>query len=257
MIRGFALSTRGNQKHINDDKVVLDEVAICAGMISTEIIEPTIAAVFDGVSQGGRGDEASNYAASLVIEKLSSFEKELGAANLKCLLDDINNYLVNLQKSEKAYYPIATTISGIAIDEDSRVIGFNSGDSRVYRFRSGMLVQMTTDHTIIQSLTDSGADDYLIDEAENSSAHIITKALGLQTVCDSVAEVDDFGEFVEGDIYLGCTDGLYDFIGREDIKRALSADVGLDIVGRTLVDMAIHKGSYDNISLFLLAKEKK
>lgn len=255
MIRGFALSTRGNNKRVNDDKVILDGVAICAGMMSSEIEGPTIAAVLDGVSQGGRGSEASNIASSLVIEHLCNAECEVTLEDVSVLLQDINDDLFSRQSCEKASSPIATTISGLAVSDSSKIIGFNSGDSRIYRFRNGMLVQMTTDHTLVQSLTDSGADDCLIDQAANANAHAITKALGIQRKNDIAADVEDFGELIDGDVFIGCTDGLSGFLGRDDIKRVLSAGVDLAVMGKTLVDMALHNGSHDNISLFMLARD--
>lgn len=254
MIRGFALSTRGNNKRVNDDKVILGRAAICAGTISSKIEGPTIAAVLDGVSQGGRGSEASNIAASLIIEHLCSAEHEVTSEDITALLQNINYELLSHQNSEKNPDPIATTISGLAIGDNSKIVGFNSGDSRIYRFRNGMLVQMTTDHTLTQSLIDSGADDYLIDQAENTNAHTITKALGIQDKSGIVADVEEFGELIDGDIFIGCTDGLSGFLSRDDIKRVLSAGVDLTIMGKTLVDMALHNGSYDNISLFMLVK---
>ena len=50
---------------------------------------------------------------------------------------------------------MATTITGIYIDGND-FITFNSGDSRVYRFRNGLVRQLTHDHTILQELVDSG-----------------------------------------------------------------------------------------------------
>lgn len=257
MIRGFAITTRGSEKEVNDDKVVLGSFALSSGFVLSRFEEPLIAAVFDGVSQGGKGSEASNIAASLLLEHLCSTDCEAGMDDIKVLLDDINRALIEFRRSCSASSPSATTISGIAIGAGSRIIGFNSGDSRIYRFRNGMLVQMTVDHTVIQSLIDSGADELLIDQAERTDAHAITKALGLLFGNLEVADVEEFGDFAEGDIYLGCTDGLSGFIDREDIKRVLSAGIDLDIAGKTLVNMALHNGSYDNISLFLLAKDSR
>lgn len=253
MIRGVAISTRGRIKLVNDDKVVLNGCAICAGVNAAEIEAPAFAAVFDGVSQGGRGSEASTIASTLVIEHFCSNDCEVGKKDIESLLADINETLISHQR-ETAPEPIATTISGIAISANSKVIGFNSGDSRVYRYRNGMLVQMTTDHTVIQSLVDAGADDSLIEQAEATDAHAITKALGIKATDGIVADIEDFGEFLDGDVFIGCTDGLSGFLTREDMKRVLSAEVSSIVAARTLVDMALHNGSHDNISIFVLAR---
>lgn len=254
MIQGFAITTRGSEKEVNDDKVVLGNLALSSGFVSSRFEEPFIAAVFDGVSQGGKGSEASNIAASLLLEHLYSTDCEAGMDDIKALLSDISAALVRFHRSSGASSRAATTVSGMAVGTGSRIIGFNSGDSRVYRYRSEMLVQMTVDHTVVQSLINSGADEFLIDRAETTDAHVITKALGLPSGNQEVADVEEFGDFVEGDIYLGCTDGLTGFISRDDIKRVLAAGVSLEVAGKTLVSMALHNGSYDNISLFLLTR---
>ena len=50
---------------------------------------------------------------------------------------------------------MGTTVSAILMVDDYAVIA-HIGDSRIYLFRDGDLTQITTDHTFVQRLVDSG-----------------------------------------------------------------------------------------------------
>jgi len=261
MYRGFAITDRGTEKPLNDDKVMFGNTVLSAGSAEFCGEAPVIAAVFDGVSAGGHGAEASNIATAAMIDYC---ERAKRASSNRSTLDDepldevftgIHEELLSYRRSIGSSEPVATTVSGISIGAGHRIQGFNSGDSRVYRFRDGMLVQMTVDHTVVQGLIENGADNYLVDQAEEANGHVITKALGVPSEAN-VVDLESFGEFQPGDIYLGCTDGLSGFLDRDVIKRVLSRKAPLPIAGKTLFDIAIHNGSYDNVSLFLITLEE-
>ena len=82
----------------------------------------------------------------------------------------------------------------------------NVGDSRVYLFRNEKLVQLTEDHTYVNTLLNAG----IISEeqaASDSRKNVITKALGAEdTVEPDFFQVD----IKKDDIFIRFTDGLYD-----------------------------------------------
>lgn len=258
MICGFAITDRGAEKALNDDKVLLGGSVLSAGQVEYAGEGPVFAAVFDGVSFGGHGAEASGIATASFVDYCARIKRraDRGVENdetLEEVFAGIQAEMVDYRRDIQSKSAVATTVSGVHVRADGKITGFNSGDSRVYRFRDGMLVQMTTDHTVMQTLSDAGADDVLIDQAEETEAHVITKALGIPDGIDNV-DIEDFGTFEPGDIYMGCTDGLAGFTDRQTIKRVLSQDVPLSTSGKTLVDIALKNGSYDNISVFLLSR---
>lgn len=259
LISVFAVTDRGIEKAVNDDRVLMGDCVLSAGCVGGVRELPFCAAVFDGVSCGGHGAEASSIASSRFVGYAERFGKGLfGSLSdeeaLGGVLGDIQAELLAYRNSISSREAIATTVSGIAMGSDDRLLGFNVGDSRIYRFRAGMLAQMTTDDSMVQSLIDNGADIHLIEQAKEESAHVITKALGIP-LKDLGAPVEDFGVFMLGDIYLGCTDGLSGFVSRDEIKTCLASDLTVREKGLALRDMALRAGSYDNISLFLIAIE--
>src|SRR5262249_4807337 len=79
-----------------------------------------------------------------------------------------------------------------------------AGDSRLYRFHDGALVQVTRDHRYIQELLDSGVLSEL--EAEyHPRRSVITRAVGV----DAALKLDSReGPIAAGDIFLLATDGV-------------------------------------------------
>jgi serine/threonine protein phosphatase PrpC len=123
------------------------------------------------------------------------------------------------------------------------------GDSRAYRFRDGILVQLTRDHSLIQGQIDAG----LIDpHAALYSPHrnLLTRALGI--AAEMEVEVHDY-ETQAGDLYLLCSDGLSDMLPDDQIADLLTSSTGtLDRACEDLVEVANRKGGIDNISVIVI-----
>src|SRR5262249_27527159 len=116
--------------------------------------------------------------------------------------------LANLKVHERAQrdercHGMGTTIVA-ALFLDHRVIIGHVGDSRVYRYRQGRLVQLTEDHSLINDyikMRRLSADEV----GKFPHKNVIVRALGMK---ESV-QVDLITEQLEvGDIYVLCSDGL-------------------------------------------------
>ena len=130
-------------------------------------------------------------------------------------------------------------------------VAVHVGDSRLYRWRAGRLVQLTRDHTMLQELVDGGI--MTPDEAANSKFRgLLTRGLGVARIV--VPEVG-VHEALRGDLFLLCSDGLTDMLGDGDIAGLLAAgragSGGLGEVADRLVEEANRKGGRDNVSLIL------
>jgi protein phosphatase len=77
------------------------------------------------------------------------------------------------------------------------------GDSRMYRYRHGVLSQVTEDHSMVQELLRRGL--MTPEEARTSlNRNLVTRALGI----DPMVEVDvREQQYEDGDIYLLCSMG--------------------------------------------------
>lgn len=125
------------------------------------------------------------------------------------------------------------------------------GDSRVYRYRNGALLQLTEDHSL---LNDYIKMRQLTPEEIEAFPHknVIVRALGMK----ETVRVDVTHELPEdGDVYLLCSDGLSGMINDDEIARYLAEDADLDTVCQTLIDAANKNGGTDNITVILVRYE--
>lgn len=130
--------------------------------------------------------------------------------------------------------------------EGNRLTVAHVGDSRVYRFREGVLQALTVDHSMYAQLKAGGADvpPRHLFQFKNQ----ITRALGLPA--DHLADTAVF-ELRSGDRVLLCTDGLYDPFTDEALE-ALVAGGDATTACQRMVDAAFTAGSHDNITLVVV-----
>ncbi|MGD9247342.1 MAG: SpoIIE family protein phosphatase, partial [Desulfobacteraceae bacterium] len=126
------------------------------------------------------------------------------------------------------------------------VIG-HMGDSRTYRYRNGILKQLTKDHSLVQDQIDQG----LITKEQartHSMRNVILRAVGVRP---SPALDTLRGPVYQGDLFLLCSDGLTDLVEDSEIKMVLSLDADLSLKTEHLIDLAKRAGGKDNITVVL------
>jgi PPM family protein phosphatase len=138
---------------------------------------------------------------------------------------------------------MGSTVAVLRIADDRAVIG-HVGDSRVYRLRAGLLVQLTIDHSLLAQLYAAGAPPP--DPSTFPWRHVVTRALGTATGEPEV----QLEEALPGDVYLLCSDGLSEVLDPSRIAELLAAPA--EIACRALVDAAFEAGSRDNISAIVV-----
>lgn len=139
-----------------------------------------------------------------------------------------------------------TLVCGIFAD--NKIVVGHIGDSRMYRLRDDDFVQLTEDHSLLQTQINAG----LMTKAEARHAsyrHMITRALG--TSLD--VELDLSEHVVElGDVYLLCSDGLTDLVEDDEVKSAIiSASGDMNLAVKQLLALANSYGGNDNISMLI------
>ncbi|WP_299197887.1 bifunctional protein-serine/threonine kinase/phosphatase [uncultured Amphritea sp.] len=150
------------------------------------------------------------------------------------VLGSINGWLFSqTQRSEfrfnkdKGY---VCTLSAVVFKASSLHI-FHIGDSRIYRLRGEGMETLTKDHRAWISKEKS----------------YLSRALGISIDMELDYQTSTLHE---GDIYLLCTDGVYEFIETPFIFQALQdyAD-DLDKAAEIIVKQAMENGSNDNLTL--------
>jgi len=124
----------------------------------------------------------------------------------------------------------------------------HAGDSRLYRWRAGKLVQLTRDHSFSQELLDAG----MVSEEEARqlpAKNLVTRALGADAELEPEIATHDLNA---GDVLLLCSDGLSEMLNHAEIETIVGADETLELRAQRLVALANEAGGRDNVSVILV-----
>jgi protein phosphatase len=218
--------------------------------------------VCDGMGGHASGEIASQVAADALLRFLSSdryaadfrWPKEA----LQHLTDearalDAGVRLANVQVYASAlanpqHKGMGTTVVGM-LAGPQRLGLVHVGDSRIYRLRGAQFEQLTDDHSLLNHYLRTRP---MTPEQIRSFAgkNVIVRAVGLRDSVDPEVQVCDY---LPGDIYLMCSDGLNDMVHDEAIAHAMRAlRHDLEAMGNRLIDLALHGGGKDNVTVLLL-----
>lgn len=133
------------------------------------------------------------------------------------------------------YEGMGTTFIGM-FSYEGRVYMMNIGDSRLYRYRSGILKQLSADHSMRELTGD-----------ESAPSNMIYNSLGAGT--SAFADfIELTGQLLDEDLFLLCSDGLSDMFTDDQIEELLQYTP----TAVHLIEAAKAAGGRDNISVVLL-----
>ena len=202
-----------------------------------------VSAVADGMGGHKAGDVASQMAVAIVGERLKGLRPTAGA--LKKGIEEANRKIYDQQLTNRDLSGMGTTMTALWEDQKRILLG-HVGDSRAYRVRGGEMDQLSQDHSMVGELVRQGV--LTLEEAQRHPyRNIITRALGAESTVD--VDIMDLAK-LPGDIYLICSDGLYEYIQDEEMKRILLSQP-MNQAADTLLSLALHRGGQDNISLVI------
>ncbi len=130
---------------------------------------------------------------------------------------------------------------------NNRIFVANVGDSRAYRIRTNKIEQLTTDHSLVAEQIRAGILKPK-EAKEHRFKNIITRSVGFQ----EGVEVDIEARGIKGnDVYLLCSDGLYNLVSNEEMLDLVKNNSLKDSC-KHLIDIANARGGDDNISVILV-----
>jgi serine/threonine protein phosphatase PrpC len=205
--------------------------------------------VADGI--GGRlaGEIASSTAVSITDKIVRSDPKESPHILLKQAFYEANNVLFQAGKKPEQL-GMGTTMTA-AIANDKEIFWAHVGDSRAYIINKNGIRQLTEDHSLVQELLKKG--NITSDEAHNHpQKNILVRSLGQE----SLVNVDIGHDYWQkGDYLLLCSDGFYNMLEDYEIIALLAIDDDLDRTVKNMVQLALERGGFDNISVVLVRCE--
>ena len=210
------------------------------------ICEPPLFAVADGMGGARAGEVAAGLAAAALEEAGSETR---GAEGVAALIVEANRRIWERSLNDPRTTGMGTTVTAALVDAASGAVAIGHvGDSRAYLLRGGTLEQLTTDHSLVAELVESGV--LTPEEAErHPQRSAITRALGTEPT----VEVDAFTMQAEsGDLFLVCSDGLSAMISDEAVSAAIeTAERDPELAADALVAAANARGGEDNVTVVL------
>ncbi|MBQ7132403.1 MAG: serine/threonine-protein phosphatase [Oscillospiraceae bacterium] len=234
----------------NDDAVLAGNAIIINGEHSSNPSGDFFVGVADGVSNSQNGSLASRK----TLELLSS-SKAFSRKNLCKLTLGIHEKIAQISKKNNYPSNMQTTLCALHVEKSGRIHYINVGDSRLYRFRSNKLVQISKDQSFVEMLYDKGKISHE-QKRIHSGRNLVLTAIGADdgSIEPEIGEISESFDF--GDIFLLCTDGLTDYVYDVDIESILTLPLPLTQRIKQLYELALKNGSQDNISIATLAKIK-
>lgn len=205
--------------------------------------------VADGMGGHAGGDVASSLATQ-AITAVADERFETVALAQETLVDAVKHSAQELSDAVREHPDLqgmGTTVSAM-IRHDDKVVVAHIGDSRIYLFRNQKLEQITTDHTFVQKLVETGritAEEAMVHPRRN----VLMRVLG---DFDMNPEIDTFVlETEPNDRWLLCSDGLCGYVSDDAVAKILRETPDAAAASAKLVEAALDRGAPDNVTVVI------
>lgn len=209
---------------------------------------PHLLVVADGMGGHAGGDVASSVAiAALAPLDGESHGPDDALDELERALEAARDEIVARTEAEPDLAGMGTTVTAI-LRAGNKLAMVHLGDSRGYLLRDGALTQVTTDHTFVQHLVNTGK--ITPEEAEHHPQRsVVMRVLG--DFDPDVAPDLSVREARPGDRWLLCSDGLSGFVSGDTIADTLRDVADVDACADRLVQLALRAGGGDNVTVIV------
>jgi len=219
----------------------------------------------DGMGGEAHGEVASALAVETVVKHCLDAEANpaslvLGemqpgwSAKTKRLSTAVHLANENIFKSAEENperHGMGATLTAAWIDGTKLSIA-HVGDSRAYLLRSGSLLQLTRDHSLVAEQVRRGI--LTAAEAEESEMQsVLLRALGAQPEIEVDAEEHIL---FPRDVLLLCCDGLTRMVTEPEIAGTLQAETNPTSAAEKLIALANERGGLDNITVIVVRLDK-
>lgn len=231
------ISDTGHKRRINEDAFITrPEIGLWA------------------VADGMGGHQAGEVASAAVVDALAGLPEPKSLEQAIALVDNAligtNDKLRALAEQMRNGEIIGSTAVVFLVHGDRGAVLW-VGDSRLYRYRTGNLEQLTRDHSLLDEIS-AGEWPEHIGSAQGMRCNIITRAVGADATLNlDRREVD----FRKGDLFLLCSDGLDKELDPNRIANLLGQG-DEKTTARALIDAALEQGARDNVTVVVVRCER-
>ena len=243
----FGVTNVGKRRQSNQDCFALRMVC-----------DYLVAIVCDGMGGANGGKIASEVACETFCNSLCTRIEELHAEDpdsvpsildklIRKAIDAANEQIYKLALKNRDLAGMGTTLVGCVI-QGHKVIFFNIGDSALYHVRGDKIRKLTRDHSLVQSLIDSGKLTPE-DAAHHPNKNVITRVVGV----DEHVEADLSRCNIASGYLLLCSDGLSNYLSGPDLAFFLNEEGEIQEKAELLINYANAKGGADNITAVVIS----
>ncbi len=207
-----------------------------------------LAVVADGMGGHAGGDVASRLAVEMILQTYKEHSSLHPTEILKLAFERANAEIVERARQQAELAEMGSTCTALAL-QNGHAYFAHVGDSRAYLIRDNHILKLTRDHSVVEEMIAEG----LIQREEalnHPQKNVITRALGMGPQVNVDVSQMPIPLYV-GDAFLVCSDGLTGLVSDQEI-RAIIVDHSTAGAGRQLLDLALNRGGYDNITIQIL-----
>jgi protein phosphatase len=230
-MKTYSISQKGPERAINEDHFLVKHFHNGA----------VILAVADGMGGHAAGERASQIAVG-ALDGLDP-ESQTMEIHLLELVQTARHNVCTTSAEEEGVRGMGTTLT-IAFVRDGILHWIHVGDSRLYLYREGALVQVTEDHTVSGLLLRGGE----ITEEEAKTHPLRNTLISCIGRDDFEADMGVF-EVAGHDVLILSTDGLHDTLSEERMEFILGSKTELKDQLSGLVHAALSAGAGDDITV--------
>ncbi len=206
--------------------------------------------VSDGMGGGEAGEIASQIVEETIGDALAESADEspgLRKYTVQQAIQKANRKIFQYAK-DRGYKQMGATLALLLLDSwnPGKISICHIGDSRIYRYRDGVLTLLTRDHTVGNEMK---ANIPLADHKMSAMAHVLTRAIGTGLCALSDWQVM---EVSPNDLYLLCSDGVSGMLSDEEIAGVFAAHDSLAAVKSELTERIAAAGAGDNFTFIVL-----
>jgi len=202
------------------------------------------------VADGMGGHLVGDVASGKIVAALDSVEPDPVLSRyvnkVEDALLDVNEKMLEYAQVMFDEGTMGSTVVSLII-KDRIGVCLWTGDSRLYRYRNQKLLQLTRDHSQLEDMIEFGL---LSREhaASYAQKNVITRAIGVESPL--YLDVTIFTTQI-GDIFILCSDGLYNAVNEQELIDAL-ASRNVENIAEELIQKAIQQGAPDNVSVVVV-----
>lgn len=237
---------RGTKRKKNEDAILIHKKILTETKGKLEIC-PNGGILF-AVADGMGGFMHGEIASMIVLKTLSQNDIHT-KEDIRSALISANENLQTYSEKNLESQEIGSVVAGIYINGGYACV-FNIGDCRVYRKRGQYLNQVSKDTSVVGKLIEMGVISYeevrthpersVLTSTLSSKSHKYSLEINLREI-----------ELNEEEVFLICSDGLWDVLTENEMEEILFNEEYIDKVA-VLLQKTLEKGDKDNISIILL-----